>query len=110
IGTVRREYLDRTLFWNRGDLERKLDNCQAYYNQHRCHTGLAGATPARTAVAYPHSQSLNFSHIPGGNIATAYFRPQLPPELEFDTDRQARWVSDNDVRQQNQFIDQLFDL
>jgi putative transposase len=24
IGTVRREYLDRTLFWNRGDLERKL--------------------------------------------------------------------------------------
>ena len=26
IGTVRREYLDRTLFWNRGDLERKLDN------------------------------------------------------------------------------------
>src|ERR1019366_2606357 len=32
IGTVRREYLDRTLFWNRGDLERKLDNFQAYYN------------------------------------------------------------------------------
>jgi hypothetical protein len=23
---------------------------------------------------------------------------------------QARWVSDNDVRQQNRFIDQLFDL
>ena len=39
------------------------------------------------AVAYPHSQSLSLSHIPGGNIATAYFRPQLPPELEFDTDR-----------------------
>jgi hypothetical protein len=31
---------------NRGDLERKLDNYQAYYNQHRCHTGLDGATPA----------------------------------------------------------------
>jgi putative transposase len=46
IGTVRRDYLDRTLFWNRGDLERKLDAYQAYYNQHRCHTGLAGATPA----------------------------------------------------------------
>ena len=46
IGTVRREYLDRTLFWNRGDLERKLDNYKAYYNQHRCHTGLGGATPA----------------------------------------------------------------
>jgi putative transposase len=46
IGTVRREYLDRTFFWNRGDLERKLDNYQAYYNRHHCHTGLAGATPA----------------------------------------------------------------
>ena len=86
IGTVRREYLDRTLFWNRGDLERKLDNYQAYYNQHRCHTGLAPELRRRNGVAYPHSQSLNLSHIPGGNIATAYFRPQLLPELEFDTD------------------------
>jgi putative transposase len=41
IGTVRREYLDRTLFW-----KRKLENYKAHYNQHRCHTGLAGATPA----------------------------------------------------------------
>jgi hypothetical protein len=35
IGTVRREYLDRTLFWNQSDLERKLENYKAYYNQHR---------------------------------------------------------------------------
>jgi transposase InsO family protein len=46
IGTLRREYLDRTLFWNQSDLEQKLENYKAYYNQHRCHTGLAGATPA----------------------------------------------------------------
>src|SRR5271169_214784 len=46
IGTVRREFLDWTLFWNGGDLERKLDSYKAYYNQHRCHTGLGGATPA----------------------------------------------------------------
>jgi putative transposase len=46
IGTVRREYLDRTLFWNQSDLEKKLDTYKAYYNQHRCHSGLAGATPA----------------------------------------------------------------
>jgi hypothetical protein len=40
-------------------------------------------------AAYPHHQSQNLSHIhiPGGNIAKAYFKPQLPPELEFDTDR-----------------------
>ena len=47
IGTARREYLDRTFFWNHGDLERKLAHYPAYYNQHRCHTGLAGATPAQ---------------------------------------------------------------
>ena len=35
IGTVRREYLDWTLFWNSGDLERKLDNYKTYYNQHQ---------------------------------------------------------------------------
>ena len=53
IGTVRREYLDRTLFWNQSDLERKLDNYKAYYNQHRCHSGLAGATPAQRSGAAP---------------------------------------------------------
>ena len=85
IGTIRREYLDLTLFWNRGDLESKFAKYQAYYNHHRCHTGLAGSR-RRNAAAYPRSQSLNWSHMPGGNIATAYFRPQLPPELQFATD------------------------
>ena len=41
IGTIRREYLDQTLFWNQGDLERKLASYEVYYNRHRCHTGLA---------------------------------------------------------------------
>jgi hypothetical protein len=86
IGTVRREYLDRTLFWNQSDLERKLENYKTCYDLHRCHSGLAGATPAERS-ACPHRQSQNLTHIPGGNIATAYFRPQMPPELEFDTDR-----------------------
>jgi Integrase core domain len=31
IGTIRREYLDQTLFWNQGDLERKLDRYKVYY-------------------------------------------------------------------------------
>jgi hypothetical protein len=47
IGTIRREFLDRTLFWGQEDLERKLEAYRAYYNQHRCHTGLAGLTPAQ---------------------------------------------------------------
>ena len=54
IGTVRREYLDRTLFWNQSDLERRLENYKAYYNEHRCHSGLAGATPAQRSGAPPH--------------------------------------------------------
>ena len=54
IGTLRREHLDRTLFWNRSDLERKLDDYKTYYNQYRCHTGLAGATPAQRSGAPPH--------------------------------------------------------
>ncbi len=45
IGTVRREYLDQTLFWNSSDLEKKLGLFQDYYNQNRVHTALAGNTP-----------------------------------------------------------------
>src|SRR5208282_1893840 len=47
IGTIRREYLDRIWFWHQSDLQRKLEDYQAFYNQYRCHTGLAGVTPAQ---------------------------------------------------------------
>jgi len=45
IGTIRREFLDRVLFWNARDLERKLADFQAYYNAARCHASLEGHTP-----------------------------------------------------------------
>jgi putative transposase len=45
IGTVRREYLDRTLFWTTIDLETKLFDFQQYYNAHRTHAGLEGSLP-----------------------------------------------------------------
>src|SRR5262249_50630058 len=35
IGTIRRECLDRTLFWTVADLELKLLDFQRYYNGHR---------------------------------------------------------------------------
>jgi len=54
IGTIRRDYLDQTLFWNQGDLERKLDRYKVYYNRHRCHSGLPGITPAQRSGAPPH--------------------------------------------------------
>src|SRR6185295_19974364 len=46
IGTVRRECLDRVLFWTAADLERKLAEFQQYYNEHRTHAGWAGRLPA----------------------------------------------------------------
>jgi putative transposase len=46
IGTIRREFLDHTLFWNAADLERKLANFQRYYNHSRTHASLDGNTPA----------------------------------------------------------------
>ena len=46
IGTIRREFLDQTLFWNASDLERKLADFRQYYNAHRAHTALDGIVPA----------------------------------------------------------------
>jgi hypothetical protein len=45
IGTMRRECLDPVRFWNAGDLERKLADCQAYDNAARSHAALEGHTP-----------------------------------------------------------------
>ena len=49
IGTIRRECLDRTVFWTTADLERKLLDFQRYYNGHRTHTGRGGRTPDSSA-------------------------------------------------------------
>ena len=49
IGTIRREHLDQTLFWNAGDLEKKLCEFRDYYNHHRVHSSLERRTPTETA-------------------------------------------------------------
>ena len=49
IGTTRRECLDHVLFWNARDLERKLADFQAYYNEVRSHASLKGHTPSTFA-------------------------------------------------------------
>jgi putative transposase len=48
IGTIRRDYLDRLLFWTAIDLETKLIAFKDYYNGHRSHSGLKGKTPIET--------------------------------------------------------------
>ena len=45
MGTLRREYLERTLFWTTVDLDAKLTEFQHYYNGHRTHAGLEGGLP-----------------------------------------------------------------
>jgi hypothetical protein len=50
-------------------------------------------------VAYPRSQSLDLNHIPGRHIATAYFRLQLLPELEFDPDTPGKRALYNNLNQ-----------
>jgi transposase InsO family protein len=52
IGTIRRECLDRTLFWTSADLENKLLDFRTYFNLHRTHTSREGRTPD-TPVARP---------------------------------------------------------
>ena len=47
IGTVRREDLDRTLFWTTVDLENKLLESRDYFNSYRAHHSLEGQTPDR---------------------------------------------------------------
>jgi putative transposase len=51
IGTIRREYLDRTVFWTALDLEAKLIDFQHYYNAHRTHAGLNGCLPGRPGAS-----------------------------------------------------------
>jgi transposase InsO family protein len=45
IGTIRREYLDETLFWNERDLLFKLKLFTNYYNEARVHSSIQGKTP-----------------------------------------------------------------
>ena len=52
IGTIRQEFLDQVLFWNGGDLERKLAEFQVYYNAARCHASLEGHTPLTFASGH----------------------------------------------------------
>ena len=57
IGTVRREFLDQTLFWNAVDLETKLEAFQDYYNHNRFHASLGGDTPTQVSGELKISQA-----------------------------------------------------
>ena len=46
IGSIRRELLDRTIIWNRRQLERLVDDYIEHCNQHRPHQSLGQRPPA----------------------------------------------------------------
>jgi hypothetical protein len=58
IGTIRREWLNRLLFWTAIDLEMKLFAFRDYYNKHRTHCALKGQTPIKN----PESKSANLKN------------------------------------------------
>ena len=49
VGTIRREFLDQTLFWIKQDLDEKLGEFQDYYNADRVHQALNLRTPEEAA-------------------------------------------------------------
>lgn len=50
IGTTRREYLDHTVLFSERDLQKKLNQSQEYYNEHRVHSSLGFRTPKEKAA------------------------------------------------------------
>ena len=65
IGTLRREYCDRTLFWTTVDLEARLTDFQHYYNGHRTHTGLEESRGAAAVWSAFHVATLARGIDPG---------------------------------------------
>ena len=53
IGTTRREFLDKTLFWNQADLEIKLGEFQKYFNESLVHQGIGGKCPVSAYSGAP---------------------------------------------------------
>lgn len=49
IGSIRRELLDRTIIWNRRQLERLVVDYIEHYNQHRPHRSLGQRSPTPNA-------------------------------------------------------------
>jgi len=50
IGTTRREFLDHIVFFSKYDLQKKLDQFEEYYNEHRVHSSLELRTPKEIAA------------------------------------------------------------
>jgi transposase InsO family protein len=89
IGTIRRELLDRTSFWNGVDLARKLEAYRDYCNEHRVHRALNGGTPEKRAGA-PSPIHAKLDRYAWRRIVTTFSRRRFRRDYEFATDRSRR--------------------
>ena len=65
IGTTRREFLNHVQFSNKGDLQKKLNLFQEYYNETRVHSSLDSKTPIKMASS---------EHIAKNVVSIDYYR------------------------------------
>ncbi len=89
IGTIRREYLDHTFFWNSIDLQRKLDKFQTYTTK-PASTAPSTAPRPRIAPETPHLRKRTWSTTRGYGIATDYSKLPSPLDWEFAPHRTLR--------------------
>jgi integrase-like protein len=80
IGTIRREYFNHIFFWNAQELERKLGGFLLYYNHTLIHQSLGKSAPFEVSGGHQPLPA-NCGTIRGYQIATDFFRRQLPHEL-----------------------------
>ena len=85
IGTIRREYLDHTFFWNSIDLRRKLAKFRAYYNSARVHRSLHGITPANRA-GNASSSTASLAHYIWESHCNGLFELPSPLDWKFASD------------------------
>jgi transposase InsO family protein len=72
VGTVRRELLDRTLVWNRRQLERFLRDYVEHYNTHRPHRTLGQRAPdCAEVVSYRQGRPIQ-RHVTCGGLINEY--------------------------------------
>ena len=77
IGTLRREFLDRTLIWNHRPLERLVNKYIDHYNQHRPHRSLDQRPPPLIRPRAVHTATLAAPCVSGaadrtlGSVASA---------------------------------------
>ena len=76
IGTIRREFLDHTLFWNSADLERKLADFRVYYNDYRVHSSLDGSPPTEFG-RIPAKRSGSLIHFPWKSHCNGFFQTPI---------------------------------